>query len=210
MAKVTGPLLSMSASGSVAGAMVFSSSKGRPYVRQLVIPRNPNSNGQQGVRANMAGLNLLWASMSALQKATWQTRATQLNISTWNAFVGVNQKDFANGMGDQRQDPVEASSPPSIPTTITDSVEGSQVTITCGEPATGETFGMFLWISGTTGFTPAPANCKKLVAGTGTPATTLTFVVSGLAAGTYYYVLRGFDFAGEFGTAGAEGSFVIA
>jgi len=210
MAKITGPLMSVSASGSFAGAMVFSSAKGVPYVRQLVTPSNPNSDAQQGVRANMQGLNALWAGMTAPDKATWETRAKQLNISTWNAFVKVNQKDFSNGMGDQRQDPVEVSTPPSIPTAITDSVEGRQVTINFKEPATGDTFGIFLWVSLTTGFTPAPGNLKKLIAGTATPGADLSAVLSALVPETYFYVLRGFDFAGDFGTVSAEGSFVIA
>lgn len=210
MAKVTGGLMSVSASGKFAGAMVFSSSKGRPYVRQLVTPSNPNSDAQQGVRANMSGLNKLWAAMSDPNKATWDARAAQLNISPWNAFVKVNQKDFANGMGDQREDPAETSTPPSIPTAIADAVEGRQVSISFNESATGDAFGFFVWVSLTTGFTPAPGNLKALVAGTGTPATPLSCVLSALEPGTYFYRVRGFDFAGDFGTVGAEGSFVIA
>jgi len=202
--------MSVAASGKFGGAMVFSSSKGRPYVRQLVTPTNPNTAAQQGVRANMEGLNKLWAEMSPENKATWETRAKQFNVSTWNAFVKVNQKDFANGMGDQRTDPAETSTPPSIPTTIVDSVEGRQVTVTCHEPATGDTFGVMLWISQTTGFTPGSGNLKKLVPGSGTPGTVLTFVVAGLEPGEYFYILKGFDYAGDFGTTSAQGSFTIA
>lgn len=210
MAKVTGPLLSMSASGSIAGAMVFSNSKGRPYVRQLVTPSNPNSDAQQGVRANMKGLNLLWAAMSDLEKATWDTKAKQDNVSTWNAFVKVNQKDFAEGYGDQRQDPAEASDPPSIPTDVSDSVAGSQVTVLADVPATGETFGMMLWVSPTTGFTPAKNNVKQVIAVTEAVGTPQTFTLNGLSSGTYFYKVAGFDFAGIIGTKSAEGSFVIA
>ncbi len=210
MAKVTGPLLSMSASGSVAGAMVFSSSKGRPYVRQLVVPRNPKTAGQLGVRANMAGLNKLWATMSDADKATWDAAAKAKNVSTWNAFVARNQSDFANGMGDQRQDPVEPSDPPAIAGTVTDSVEGNQVTISFLEPATGDCFGLFVYVSPTTGFTPASANCRALVVASGTPLTELLATLPGLATGEYFYRVRGFDFAGEFGTVSAQGSFTIA
>jgi len=46
MAKVTGPLMSMDASGKFAGALVFSKWKGRPTVRQLVTPANPMSANQ--------------------------------------------------------------------------------------------------------------------------------------------------------------------
>lgn len=51
MAKVTSPLMSLDASGSIAGAITFSKWKGRNYVRQLVIPANPRTAGQQAARA---------------------------------------------------------------------------------------------------------------------------------------------------------------
>lgn len=51
MAKVTGPLMSLSASGKLASTIVFSIWKGTAYVRQLVIPTNPQSSGQQAARA---------------------------------------------------------------------------------------------------------------------------------------------------------------
>ena len=46
MAKVTGPLMSMEASGAFGGALVFGKWKGRPTVRQLVTPSNPQSANQ--------------------------------------------------------------------------------------------------------------------------------------------------------------------
>ena len=51
MAKVTGPLMSLSASGSVGKTLVFSKWGGRPYVRQLVTPMNPKSTDQNSVRS---------------------------------------------------------------------------------------------------------------------------------------------------------------
>lgn len=50
MAKVTGPLMSMDASGAFGGALVFGKWKGRPTVRQLVTPANPNSLAQENAR----------------------------------------------------------------------------------------------------------------------------------------------------------------
>lgn len=50
MAKVSGPLMSMDASGGFGGALVFGKWKGRPTVRQLVIPANPKSAGQTVAR----------------------------------------------------------------------------------------------------------------------------------------------------------------
>jgi hypothetical protein len=49
-AKVNGPMFSLSASGKFADALVFTSWKGRPVVRQLVTPANPQSVDQQVAR----------------------------------------------------------------------------------------------------------------------------------------------------------------
>jgi hypothetical protein len=50
MAKVTGPLMSLDASGTVGNTAVFSKWKGRNYVRLRVIPQNIRSAGQQLTR----------------------------------------------------------------------------------------------------------------------------------------------------------------
>lgn len=53
MAKVSGPLFSMDASGQFAGALVFSKFKGRNTVRQLVTPSNPQTADQETARNKM-------------------------------------------------------------------------------------------------------------------------------------------------------------
>ncbi len=50
MAKTTGPLFSMDASGKFGGALVFTKWKGRPVVRQLVVPSNPRTLTQNSAR----------------------------------------------------------------------------------------------------------------------------------------------------------------
>jgi len=56
MAKVTGPLYSMTASGKIADAMVFFSLKGRAVVRQWLIPANPKTESQGNTRLIMGGV----------------------------------------------------------------------------------------------------------------------------------------------------------
>lgn len=56
MAKVSGPLMSVSASGKFGGVLVASIWKGRAYMRQLVIPANPDTAGQQAVRSILGTL----------------------------------------------------------------------------------------------------------------------------------------------------------
>ena len=54
MAKVKGPLMSMEASGSIAGAITFAKWKGQAYVRGLVIPKN-NMSEDDGDRRQIFG-----------------------------------------------------------------------------------------------------------------------------------------------------------
>jgi hypothetical protein len=56
MAKVTGPLYSMTASGKIADAMVFFSWKGIATVRQWLVPANPKAADQGDVRLVLGGL----------------------------------------------------------------------------------------------------------------------------------------------------------
>ena len=56
MAKVTGPLMSLDASGTVAKTATFSKWKGRNYVRQRVVPMNPQAAGQVTTRGNLGVL----------------------------------------------------------------------------------------------------------------------------------------------------------
>lgn len=55
MAKVTGPLMSMSASGKLANALVFFAWKGTAVVRGFVVPANPQVAAQGDQRIAMGG-----------------------------------------------------------------------------------------------------------------------------------------------------------
>lgn len=55
MAKVTGPLMSFSASGKLADALVFFTHKGRNVVRQYLKPANPQTSAQGDTRIAMGG-----------------------------------------------------------------------------------------------------------------------------------------------------------
>jgi len=60
MAKVIGPLMSLSASGKFAKTMVFLAWKGIQNVRQYVIPANPQSAGQTTQRGYLASAVTRW------------------------------------------------------------------------------------------------------------------------------------------------------
>lgn len=56
MAKVNGPFMSMSASGTFGGMITASNWKGRPYMRQRVDPSNPSTAGQITVRKYLGSI----------------------------------------------------------------------------------------------------------------------------------------------------------
>lgn len=95
MAKVSGPLFSMEASGKFGDALVFGKWKGRPTVRQLVTPANPNSQGQEDARNRMrvSGAIQSWVNTTALV-ANGETLTDKARIQAitpgeyaWNGYL---------------------------------------------------------------------------------------------------------------------------
>lgn len=64
MAKVTGPLMSLEASGTIGNALTFSRWVGRPYVRRYTVPGNPQTLGQETHRNRFSAIGTIttWAS----------------------------------------------------------------------------------------------------------------------------------------------------
>jgi len=95
MALVTGPLLSLSASGTIADTMTFSRWKGRAYVRQRVIPTYTNTTLQANVRDLMRDLSVAWKlgstvgaiAINSAYKIAYDTAASGLGISGFNLFA---------------------------------------------------------------------------------------------------------------------------
>lgn len=95
MAKVTGPLLSLDASGSVAKTMTFSRWKGINYVRQRVIPTYSNSTDQAAIRDLVRDASIAWKSgatvggvvLNSAYKTAFATAASGLAMSGFNLFI---------------------------------------------------------------------------------------------------------------------------
>ena len=94
MAKVTGPLMSMEASGTIGNTITFDR---RGFVRTRVIPTNPQSEAQGNVRQQLLAvqkaLTLLGAAVILLVKSVAPTSYR------WNSFLlqqtlGANSSEF--------------------------------------------------------------------------------------------------------------------
>lgn len=77
MAKVTAPLLSLGATGKIAGSLVFSTWKGIKTARQLVKPANPNTTAQQSQRSLFTAMVSFWRNYltDATQRTGWDVAA---------------------------------------------------------------------------------------------------------------------------------------
>ena len=88
MAKPTGPLLSLGASGTIADTLTYSKWKGRPYIRTRVIPANPQTTEQTKTRNAFSWASDQWKNAPTLGRATWDRFAQGQVLSGRNAFIG--------------------------------------------------------------------------------------------------------------------------
>lgn len=90
MARVTAPLLSLSASGKFADTLVASTWKGVPVMRQYVKPSNPNTQAQSDQRGYMTACVNAWRNYFTLAatRTAWNRLALLLadTMSGFNAF----------------------------------------------------------------------------------------------------------------------------
>lgn len=200
MATTKGPLMSLDASGSVADTITFSKWKGRNYVRELVIPANPKTGLQTGVRATFKFITQVWASLSATIQGNWADLAKANAVTPLNEMIRDNQTRGRQDFG-MKQDPTvaegaveaapvggaAAAQPKSLKLTWTDSVGADDW---CTE----------IYMSTTAGFTPSPANLIAIL-----PHGDQVFTVTGLETGTTYrFRIRGNEKGGTAGTLAAE------
>jgi hypothetical protein len=207
MAKTTGPLFSLEASGTVADTLTYSRWKGRPYVRQRVIPSNPKSVLQVSVRGMMTYLSQAWAALSANNKATWQDAADAITASTFNAYVRENMRRWSNFEAPGQASPIGSTGGTAgdIAAALTGGV--GQVTIDVTGSTDADIWGVGIF-RGATGFTPARDNFIGVVPYL-TSVGSASFVDSPLTPDTYFYNFRPFSDDGAMLTALGEDSAVV-
>lgn len=90
MARVIFSPLISSLSGKVADA-VFATWKGIPYVRERVIPENPQTAAQTAVRNSLAEAVAIWQQLGNNRQAGYEAGAQGMGISGYNDMVGRNR-----------------------------------------------------------------------------------------------------------------------
>jgi len=202
MVKVNAPLMSLDASGTVADSITFSKWKGRAYVRSRVIPANPKTGKQTGMRSMIAFLSQQWQSLADTDKSSWVTIAKQKNVSPFNQYTGTNAFNWRNGLYPSKAYPADRNSTAPATPTIVATGSQRQVTlqITAGTPA--PTWGYSIHRAQTSSITPNWTNCVAVIPKNVTDPT--VWIDTPLDAGTYYYKAVPFNQDGKTGTASSE------
>lgn len=142
--KVQGPMMSIGASGSFAGVLTAATWKGRPYMRQLVVPSNPKSAMQTSTRAMFRFLSQAWATIGDAAQASWESRAASGNYSPFNAYQSYNMDRWARALG-PTINPEEPASTPATVDTFTATAGVRSVTLTMTLDSVEDNWGFVLF-----------------------------------------------------------------
>jgi len=205
MAVVSAPLMSLGASGQVGGAIVFSSWKGRPVVRQLVTPANPQSAKQTARRAMMRFLTRQWAGLGSTPQATWEPLAKSTNIAPVNSYVGYNQ-DLWTQFNPPTSSYLHAAGTPATTAVITATGGVGQASLSVALGTLNDNWGVVIFAKLGSAPTGIFSEVVYIAEATATPA---LVVVTPLVAGTWHFKARDFSLYGDWGTLGADASAVV-
>ena len=136
MAKLTGPLFSLSASGTIADTLTFGSWRGIDYARARVIPANPNTTGQQTTRNTFATLREMWKLNGPFGRDPFDLFAQGRKFLGLNAYVGENLRvvrgdaDFQDFIGS----PGAKGGLPMVSAAGVSGAASGEIDVTCVEP----------------------------------------------------------------------------
>ena len=147
MVKVNGPMFSLDASGTLADAITFSKWKGRPYVRERVIPSNPKSGAQTGRRAMFRFLSQAWNDVGTSEKATWLPLAEQIIASNFNAYLKDNMERWHNFLAPTDEYPVPSTGTPSDNALTACVWEENRVKLSIAGTTLGDNWGIAIFAS---------------------------------------------------------------
>lgn len=90
MARLTGPLMSLSASGTIASTLTYGNWKGIQYARTRVIPANPQSSSQTQTRTVFAFLQEYYKFAPGIAREPWEAAVTGIPMTPINMLLSKN------------------------------------------------------------------------------------------------------------------------
>lgn len=200
MARTKGPMMSIDASGTLAGVVTFSKWKGRNYVRKTVTPANPKSGLQTGMRAWLKFITQDWHLLSAAIQTNWKAVAKLNNITPLNAMIALNGDRARRNLGVKQDPTVAEGAVEAAPTAVTATAAPKSVNLAWVDSIGANDWCTLIYMSVTAGFTADISNCIGIVA-----KGAQKFTVKDLVTGTNYkFRIGGSEKGGTLGTLAAE------
>lgn len=176
MAKLSAPLLSLSASGTIGDLITYGKWKGINYARQRVIPANPNSAGQQSQRTKLANAVADYKSTTNALNALDKT-----NLDRAALYSGVTQSGFNFYVKQHIAEAVAGGTPGPLYGTVESAVGSDTFQVDINSKASTANVTLYYGTSPTSMLTSVTRSQ------TSTPGYAHTFVLTSLNAGTKYY-----------------------
>lgn len=203
MATVKGPLFSVDASGQLAGAIVFTSWKGRNVVRRHAVPSNPKSGGQLSIRAMMTFLSQYWVSLTAGEQADWDDRAAAENISPFNAFCSYNLERWGTNLAPSKEHPALESDTAGTIANEAATAQSRAILVEIECTVLAQNWGIQIFRSDTTGLTGTRNQLVHVIPAES--AAVFEWLDFPLAVGVaQYYKFQAFSVEGTRGALGGE------
>jgi len=207
MARVTGPLMSFDASGTIASAAVFSKWRGRNYVRRHAVPNNPRTAAQLAARAIVKFLGSEWAGLSAPNKATWLAGGDARKISAFNQFISINARNWRDLLAPSKGYPAARALSAAEVDNINAVTSGRQIKVSGTTDGTANVWAVVVGRSLLTGEADSIAAAVAIVLA---PAGAWEFVDGPLDPGTYYYQAMAISTDGKISAWFAQVSAVVS
>lgn len=86
MTRVTGPLFSLTASGTYKREIVFRTRGSGTFVSKLPTITQPRSTAQQNHAAQVADMSAAWSALAPAVKVQWSSCGVALNLSGYQTF----------------------------------------------------------------------------------------------------------------------------
>jgi hypothetical protein len=208
MVKLSAPMLSMDASGTIAKTATFSKWKGRNYARSHVIPHNPKSVGQIGVRSMFKFLAQSWKEIAAGTQLLWTPLATALNISGFNAYMQTDLARWRNFSVPSKDPTAAAAHTSAVLNAWTATAGVRQISLLISLTTKNANWGAAIFRSPTGTFTATWDKCIAVVRIEDT--NDHHFIDTPLAAAHYYYSHILFTDDGKASTESAEVDAIVA
>lgn len=134
MAKLTGALFSLSASGTIAETITYAKWKGIPFARQRVIPANPQSAEQTSTRTVFTFVGDVYKRMPAIGREPWQAAVSGRPLTAQNLIASKNISNLRPEIDSALFDFSPGALGGLPPVDITLTAGNDQITIACNAP----------------------------------------------------------------------------